>query len=66
MSQSSPHDDPAAHEAAAADLVRFFRALRPDARRDYEVLAQRDRDFGEDVAAEHRSAAPGDPPAGGA
>jgi hypothetical protein len=37
------------------DLVRFFRALRPEARREYEALAARDREFGEDVAAERRA-----------
>lgn len=36
------------------DLVRFFRALRPEARREYEALAERDREFGEDVAKERR------------
>jgi len=36
------------------DLVRFFRALRPEARREYEALAARDREFGEDVAKERQ------------
>ena len=40
------------HSNAAEDLVRFFRALRPEARREYEALAKRDKDFGEDVTAE--------------
>lgn len=39
------------------DLVRFFRALRPEARREYEALAAKDREFGEDVAAERAAAA---------
>ena len=38
----------------ALDLVSFFRALRPDARREYEALAEKDRRFGEDVASERR------------
>ena len=36
----------------AIDLVQFFRALLPDARREYEALAAKDIEFGEDVAAE--------------
>jgi hypothetical protein len=39
----------------ANDLVRFFRALSPEARREYEALAAKDREFGEDVAAERRA-----------
>lgn len=39
----------------ALDLIDFFRALGPDARRDYEALAAKDREFGEDVAAERRA-----------
>lgn len=39
----------------ADDLVKFFRALRSEARREYDALAKRDRDFGEDVAAERRA-----------
>ena len=39
----------------ASDLVKFFRALRPDARHEYEALAKKDRDFGEDVEAERRA-----------
>ncbi|MDB4943329.1 MAG: hypothetical protein JWP97_2863 [Labilithrix sp.] len=50
-----PHDEPAEHASAAEDLVRFFRALRPEARRDYEALAKRDQDFGENVTAERAS-----------
>lgn len=41
----------------AIDLINFFRALGPDARRDYEALAAKDREFGEDVAAERRAKA---------
>ncbi|MDB4933560.1 MAG: hypothetical protein JWP87_532 [Labilithrix sp.] len=37
------------------DLVRFFRALRPDARREYDALAAKDREFGEDVAKERKT-----------
>jgi hypothetical protein len=37
------------------DLVRFFRALSPAARREYEALAAKDREFGEDVEAERRA-----------
>jgi hypothetical protein len=39
----------------ANDLVAFFRSLSPDARRQYDVLAERDRRFGEDVEAEKRA-----------
>jgi hypothetical protein len=46
------NDDRDEHSEVTNDLVRFFRALRPDARRDYEALAARDREFGENVAAE--------------
>lgn len=38
----------------ADDLVRFFHALEPDARRAYDALAEADRAFGEDVAREAR------------
>ncbi len=48
-----PRDDPS---KSADDLVRFWRALAPAARREYEALAQRDREFGEDVMAEQRDA----------
>ena len=41
----------------AIDLIDFFRALGPGARRDYEALAAKDREFGEDVAAERRAKA---------
>ncbi len=41
----------------AIDLIRFFRALGPDARREYEALAAKDREFGEDVAAERKAKA---------
>lgn len=37
-------------------LVRFFFALPREARREYDALAERDRRFGEDVAAEQRAA----------
>lgn len=40
----------------ADDLVRFFRALSAEARREIDALAARDRQFGEDVAAERASA----------
>ena len=39
----------------AIDLIKFFRSLGPDARRDYEALAAKDREFGEDVAAERKA-----------
>lgn len=39
------------------ELVRFFLALPPDARREYESLAELDRRFGEDIFAEHRASA---------
>ncbi|CAN5925470.1 hypothetical protein BH11MYX4_BH11MYX4_03690 [soil metagenome] len=51
------NDDRDEHSEAENDLVRFFRALRPDARREYELLAARDREFGENVAAERRAQA---------
>ena len=49
------NDDRDEHSEGANDLVRFFRALTPEARREYEVLAKRDVDFGEDVEAERRA-----------
>ena len=49
------NDDRDEHSEVTNDLVRFFRALRPDARRDYERLAAKDREFGENVAAERRA-----------
>ena len=49
------NDDRDEHSEVTNDLVRFFRALRPDARQDYERLAAKDREFGEDVAAERRT-----------
>lgn len=36
-------------------LVAFFRSLSPEARRQYEALADLDRRFGEDVEAEKRA-----------
>jgi hypothetical protein len=51
MSGDDRSDSPA---DGVIDLVRFFRALRPEARREYEALAARDREFGEDVAMERR------------
>ena len=60
---SEPGDRSDSPEDGALDLVRFLRALRPTARREYELLAARDREFGEDVVAERRAgggAAPGD------
>ena len=48
-------DDRDEHSEGTNDLVRFFRALTPEARREYEALAEIDREFGEDVAAERRS-----------
>ena len=51
MSGDDRSDSPA---DGVIDLVRFFRALRPEARREYEALAARDREFGEDVATERR------------
>lgn len=53
MSGDDRSDSPA---DGAIDLVRFFRALRPEARREYEALAAKDREFGEDVAAERAAA----------
>jgi hypothetical protein len=49
MSGDDRSDSPA---DGVIDLVRFFRALRPEARREYEALAAKDLEFGEDVAAE--------------
>jgi hypothetical protein len=40
---------------ASDDLVRFFRALREAAQREYRALAEADRSFGEDVSAERRA-----------
>ena len=39
----------------AVDLIDFFRALRPDARSDYQALAAKDLEFGEDVTAERKA-----------
>ena len=52
MSEHGDRSD--APEEGAQDLVRFFRALRPEMRRQYDALAARDREFGEDVVAERR------------
>ena len=41
----------------AIDLIEFFRALGPEARREYEALAGKDREFGEDVGAERKARA---------
>jgi hypothetical protein len=49
------NDDRDEHSEVTNDLVRFFRALTPEARRDYEALAKKDREFGEDVTAERRA-----------
>jgi len=46
---SEPPSDAAGQ---ADDLVRFFRALRGPARDAYLALAEADRTYGEDVAAE--------------
>jgi hypothetical protein len=51
------NDDRDEHSEGTNDLVRFFRALSPEARREYEALATRDRAFGEDVTAERRASA---------
>jgi hypothetical protein len=53
MSGDDRSDSPA---DGVIDLVRFFRALRPEARREFEALAAKDREFGEDVAAERAAA----------
>lgn len=52
MSGDDRSDSPA---DGVIDLVRFFRALSPAARREYEALAAKDREFGEDVEAERRA-----------
>jgi len=39
----------------ADDLVRFFLGLPSEVRREYDLLAEADRAFGEDVAAEQRA-----------
>jgi hypothetical protein len=51
------NDDRDEHSEAENDLVRFFRGLRPSARAEYALLAGRDREFGENVVAEHRAQA---------
>ena len=56
MSGDDRSDSPA---DGAIDLIKFFRSLAPDARREYEALAAKDREFGEDVASEHRAKEPG-------
>lgn len=47
--------DDATAAKGADELVRFFHALSPEARREIDALAARDRRFGEDVAAERAS-----------
>lgn len=47
-------------EASAEDLVRFFRALPGDARREYQALAARDLERGEDVSEDLRVLGHGD------
>lgn len=56
MSGGSGGGDPEVEEGAdgALDLAAFFRALSPEARREYEALAKKDVEFGEDVAREAR------------
>jgi hypothetical protein len=39
---------------AGRELIAFFRALSPEARREYQLLAELDRRYGEDVRAEQR------------
>ena len=41
-------------EEATSDLIAFFRSLPADAKREYQKLADLDREFGEDVVAERR------------
>jgi hypothetical protein len=41
-------------EEATRDLVAFFRSLPPEAKREYQKLADLDREFGEDVVTERR------------
>jgi hypothetical protein len=41
-------------DAQVEEVVAFFRRLSGAARREYDALADRDRRFGEDVAAELR------------
>lgn len=41
-------------EEATRELIAFFRALPPEAKREYERLAALDREFGEDVVSERR------------
>lgn len=58
----APESDPDAEGALAVaqaevDLVRFFERLSADARHELDTLADADRRFGEDVAAE-RAAGP--------
>jgi hypothetical protein len=52
---ASDRGDPTDPEAGARDLIAFFRALGPEARRDYEALAAKDREYGEDVTAERNA-----------
>ncbi len=55
MSGDDRSDSPS---GGVIDLVRFFRDLMasPRARGEYEALAAKDREFGEDVAAERGAA----------
>lgn len=52
MGESS---EPSESLAVGDDLVAFFRSLPPEARRQYEALAELDRRFGEDVEAQQRA-----------
>ena len=51
------NDDRDEHSEETNDLVRFFRSLGAQARGDYEALAEQDRAFGENVAAEREAKA---------
>lgn len=58
--EAPPLDDATAAEGAAASLVAFFEGLGGRARAELERLAEADRKYGEDVAAELREKRPQD------
>ena len=56
MSDPDRRGPPSAPPDRSDEIVAFFLALAPAARRDYETLADLDRRFGEDVEREARAA----------
>lgn len=55
LTLSIVEDDSEKAEEGGEAIVAFFRSMSVVARREYELLAERDRRYGEDSAAERRS-----------